>query len=88
MIANAPLTKRGAPIFYGEIDLRLLIITVKRAGTFNSLHFAGAFRLVSLCSIPKILVVFSSQHIYAFGVAIVTVTVLLCGRFVVLSRKN
>ena len=25
---------------------------------------------------------------YAFGVALATVTVLLCGRFVVLSRKN
>ena len=25
---------------------------------------------------------------YAFGVAIATVTVVLCGRFVVLSRKN
>ena len=64
MIANVPLTKRGAPIFYGEIDLRLLNKAVKREGICNSLHSAGAFRLVSLCSISKILVVFWSQHMH------------------------
>ena len=64
MIANVPLTKRGAPIFYGEIDLRLLILTVKREGTCNSLHFAGSFRLVLLCFISKIQVVFWSQHMH------------------------
>ena len=58
MIANVPLTKRGAPIFHGEIDLRLLIKAVKRDGICNFLHYAGTFRLVSLCSISKILVVF------------------------------
>ena len=58
MIANVPLTKGGAPIFYGEIDLRLLIITVKREGICNPLHFAGALRLVLLCFISKIQVVF------------------------------
>ena len=46
MIANVPLTKRGAPICHGEIDLRLLIKAVKRDGICNSLDFAGAFRLV------------------------------------------
>ena len=64
MIANVPLTKREAPIFYGEIDLRLLIKAVKREGICNSLHSAGAFRLVSLCSISKILVVFLSQYMH------------------------
>ena len=64
MIANVSLTKRGAPIFYGEIDLRMLIKAVKREGICNSLHSAGAFRLVSLCSISHILVVFWSQHMH------------------------
>ena len=64
MIANVPLTKRGAPIFHGKIDLRLLIKAVKRDGICNSLHSAGAFRLVSLCFISKILVVFWSQHMH------------------------
>ena len=58
MIANVPLTKRGAPIFYGEIDLRVLIITAQREGICNPLHFAGALRLVLLCFISKIQVVF------------------------------
>ena len=87
MIANVSLTKRGAPIFYGEVDLRLLIKVVKREGICNYLHSAGAFRLASLFFTPKILVVFFIT-VYAFGVALATVTVLLCGRFVVLSRKN
>ena len=58
MISNVPLAKRGAPIFYGEIDLRLLIITVRREGICNF------FRFVSLCSFSKILVVFWSHHMH------------------------
>ena len=64
MIANVPLTKRGAPIFHGEIDLRLPIKAVKRDGICNCLHSAGTFRFVSLCFISKILGVFWSQHMH------------------------
>ena len=62
-------------------------MTVKREGICNSLHFAGGFQvgitMFYLKDSGSVLIT-----AYAFGMAIATVTVLLCGRFVVLSRKN
>ena len=87
MIANVPLTKRGAPIFHGEIDLRLLIKAVKRVGICDSFTFCGGFQvgitMFYLKDSGSVLIT-----AYAFGVALATVTVLLCGRFNLLCYQD
>ena len=87
MIANVTLKARGAPIFYGKIDLRLLIKAVngKESVLFTFCkRFQVGITMFYFKDSGSVLI----RTACAFGVGIATVTVLLCGRFVVLSRKN